>query len=196
MAKISTYPVVPAQPSDIIVGTDASDSNNTKNFSVQSIIDNVPLPTPGWNRFDDSAYTSGSPFLVNDGTKVDLPNNGNLFQDSVGPDVFYDTSSNKLVGINKNDTYILTIAFIASATNANNGYLDVTMSGPAGYNRIADTVTFPKGNGEIHPIHLVWQYYADADFVANGAKIEVGATGTDVQIYDIIYFIQRVYNAQ
>lgn len=38
MAKISTYPVVTPQPSDIVVGTDGSDSNNTKNFSVSGIL--------------------------------------------------------------------------------------------------------------------------------------------------------------
>lgn len=38
MAKISTYPVVTPQLTDIIIGTDASDSNNTKNFSVSGLI--------------------------------------------------------------------------------------------------------------------------------------------------------------
>lgn len=38
MAKISTYPVVTPQPSDIVIGTDGSDSNNTKNFSVSGIL--------------------------------------------------------------------------------------------------------------------------------------------------------------
>lgn len=43
MAKISTYPVVAPQPNDIIIGTDAGDSNNTKNFTAQSIADLAPL---------------------------------------------------------------------------------------------------------------------------------------------------------
>jgi len=38
MAKISTYPVVSPQPSDIVIGTDGSDSNNTKNFSISGIL--------------------------------------------------------------------------------------------------------------------------------------------------------------
>jgi hypothetical protein len=39
MAKISSYPTVAPQGSDILVGTDGSDSNATKNFTAQSVAD-------------------------------------------------------------------------------------------------------------------------------------------------------------
>ena len=39
MAKISTYPVVSPEGSDIIVGSDTGSSNSTKNFTAQSIAD-------------------------------------------------------------------------------------------------------------------------------------------------------------
>jgi len=39
MAKIDSYPTVSPQGSDIVVGTDGSDSNATKNFTAQSIAD-------------------------------------------------------------------------------------------------------------------------------------------------------------
>ena len=39
MAKISTYPVVAPEGSDIIVGSDTGSSNSTKNFTAQSIAD-------------------------------------------------------------------------------------------------------------------------------------------------------------
>mgnify|MGYP000040862584 FL=1 len=39
MAKISTYPVVAPEGSDIIVGSDTGSSNSTKNFTAQSVAD-------------------------------------------------------------------------------------------------------------------------------------------------------------
>ena len=155
----------------------------------------VSLPAaviPGWNRYDDQQYTSISKLVVNDGVTVTLPNDGNKFSDIYGTESFYSPDTSTVLGINENDTYIITITFKGSASNTSNGHIDISMSGPAGYDRIAETITFPKGNNIAHNIHLVYQYYADADFVTNGAQIEVRPDGTNVSIWDIIYFIQRV----
>ena len=155
----------------------------------------VSLPAvviPGWNRYDDQQYTSISKLVVNDSDTVTLTNDGNKFSDIYGTEFFYSPYTSTVLGINENDTYIITITFKASASNTSNGHLDISMSGPAGYDRIAETITFPKGNNIAHNIHLVYQYYADANFIASGAQIEVRPDGTDVSIWDIIYFIQRV----
>ena len=155
----------------------------------------VSLPTPvipGWNRYDDGQYTSASKLVVTDGNTVTLTNDGLKFSDTYGPEFFYSPDTSTILAINENDTYIITVTFKGSASNTSNGHLDIAMSGPAGYNRIAETITFPKGNNIEHNIHLVYQYYADADFVANGAQFEVRPDGTNVSIWDIIYFIQRV----
>jgi hypothetical protein len=87
---------------------------------------------------------------------------------------------------------MITVTFKAAASNTTNGHLDIAMTGPAGYERISETLKFAKGNGVAQNFHLVYQYYADADFVANGAQINVRAVDTDVDIWDVIYFIQRV----
>lgn len=153
----------------------------------------LPAPViPGWNRYDDQQYTSISKLVVMDGVTDTLPNDGNKFSDMYGTESFYSPDTSTILAINENDTYIITVTFKASASNTSNGHLDISMSGPAGYNRIAQTITFPKGNNIEHNIHLVYQYYADADFVTNGAHFEVRPDGTDVSIWDIIYFIQRV----
>jgi hypothetical protein len=153
----------------------------------------LPAPViPGWNRYDDQQYTPASKLVVNDGVTVTLPNDGNKFSDMYGTESFYSPDTSTILAINENDTYIITVTFKASASNTSNGHLDISMSGPVGYNRIAQTITFPKGNNIEHNIHLVYQYYADADFVTNGAQFEVRPDGTDVSIWDIIYFIQRV----
>jgi hypothetical protein len=147
---------------------------------------------PGWNRYDDQQYTSISKLVVNDGTTVTLPNDGNKFSDMYGTESFYSPDTSTVLAINENDTYIITVTFKASASNTSNGHLDILMSGPAGYDRIAETIMFPKGNNIAHNVHLVYQYYADADFVTNGAQFEIRPDGTNVSVWDIIYFIQRV----
>lgn len=155
----------------------------------------VSLPTPvipGWNRYDDQQYTSASKLVVTDGVTETLTNDGLKFSDTYGSELFYSPGTSTVLAINENDTYIITVTFKASASNTSNGHLDFAMSGPVGYNRIAETITFPKGNNIEHNIHLVYQYYADADFVANGAQLQVRPDGTNVSIWDIIYFIQRV----
>ena len=146
----------------------------------------------GWNRFDDDQYTSASPLEVFEGAPVVLPNDGVKFSDSYGSAVFYNPAASEILAINEDDTYIITVMFKAVSSNAANSYMDLSMSGPAGYDRIFETLTFPKGNGVPQNFHRVYQYYADADFITNGAQLEIEVVGATVEVYDIIYFIQRV----
>ena len=146
----------------------------------------------GWNRFDDDQYTSVSPLEVFEGTPVVLPNDGVKFSDSYGSAVFYNPAASEILAINEDDTYIITVTFKAASSNAANSYMDLSLSGPAGYDRISETLTFPKGNNVPHNFHKVYQYYADADFITNGAQLEIEVVGATAEVYDIIYFIQRV----
>ena len=146
----------------------------------------------GWNRFDDNQYTSASPLEVLEGAPVVLPNDGVKFSDSYGSAVFYNPAASEILAINEDDTYIITVMFKAVSSNAANSYMDLSMSGPAGYDRIFETLTFPKGNGVPQNFNRVYQYYADADFITNGAQLEIEVVGATVEVYDIIYFIQRV----
>lgn len=146
----------------------------------------------GWNRFDDDQYTSASPLQVLEGAPVVLPNDGVKFSDSYGSAVFYNPAASEILAINEDDTYIITVTFKAASSNAATSYMDLSMSGPAGYDRVSETLTFPKGNNVPHNFHKVYQYYADADFITNGAQLEIEAVGATVEVYDIIYFIQRV----
>lgn len=150
------------------------------------------LPIAGWNRFDDGTYTNASRLAVASGVTTVLPNDGSALITTYGPLTFYDKATNTILAANVNDTYMITVTFKAAASNASSGHLDVAMSGPAGYDRIAETIKFAKGNGDTQNIHLVYQYYADANFVANGAQFEITPVGTNLEVWDIIYFIQRV----
>ena len=176
-------------------GTASEGTNGQFLKSTASGILWATLPPPqiaGWNRFDDDQYTSVSPLEVLEGAPVVLPNDGVKFSDSYGSAVFYNPAASEILAINEDDTYIITVMFKAVSSNAANSYMDLSMSGPAGYDRVSETLTFPKGNGVPHNFHRGYQYYADADFITNGAQLEIEVVGGTVEVYDIIYFIQRV----
>ena len=192
MAKISTYPVVAPQGSDIIIGTDASDSNATKNFTVSSVLGLYEAPVAGWQRFDDDEFTSMNKLELLDGVVQTLPNNGATSY-SYGPHVFYDPSTSKVLSLNENDTYTITVVFRAEAPNANQTHLDIflTSVSPTPYERLSDSMVFAKGNNTEQGFHLMYQYYADADAVSSGINVKIQSHGGTAYVWDIVYFIQR-----
>jgi len=154
----------------------------------------------GWARYDDSLYTSISPLTLTDGNPVTCPNNANTTIDTyINSAVqFYDPATQKIQVENEGDVYVQTIVFKASATNANQSHLHVYLTNTVGtpYERVIAEVEFPKGNAIAHDEHLVFQYYADADFVANGNQwtLRADTGGGTVDVWDIIFFIQRTQN--
>lgn len=165
----------------------ASDMNEIKT-SVNVLYDNLP----GWARYDDTQYTALAPYNFAGATAFTIPNNaGNVINTNILSAVpFYNGSEAKVYGENENDVYIITVAFKAKIENAN-GYVEVFMQGGNGtpYDRIRNTVTFPKGNNIEHSFALNFQYYADEDVIANGLTLKIlpSHVGT---IYEVIYFIQ------
>lgn len=147
----------------------------------------------GWARYDDTQYTSGSPYTFGT-TAFTLPNNkGNVIDTHIHSDIDY-YSSNKIKAEFDGDVYIITIAFKASISNAN-GYIDLYLEGGNGtpYDRIRDTMTFPKGNNVEHTFAKTFQFYADDDVVTNGLSVKMLASHSG-SIHDVIYFIQRTQN--
>lgn len=153
----------------------------------------------GWARYDDNIYTSSNKFTVSTGTPVTLPNNAatvyNTYINSSIP-FYQDGATPKIRVENLGDVYAMTVVFRYSAANANQtyGHISLDSTGSTPYERVAKDFYFPKGNGTVHNFHEVFQYYADADFITNGNKWTVTATGGPIQIWDIIYFIQRTQN--
>jgi hypothetical protein len=147
----------------------------------------------GWARYDGTQYTSASPYAFTT-TEFVVPNNkGNVIDNHIHSDIDY-YKNNKLYAEFEADVYVLTIAFKAKIGNAN-GYLDLFLEGGNGtpYDRIRETITFPKGNDVEHSFAKTFQYYADEDVVTNGLEVKIKASHSG-SIYDVIYFIQRTQN--
>ena len=147
----------------------------------------------GWSRYDDGQYTSASKLSLAQDTEIVLPNNAaTSYRSYTGVD-YYNSATSKVLADNENDVYIMTIVFSASAANANSTYLEVSLQGVNGtpYDRIRNTVAFPKGNDVEHSEHMVFQYYADSNFVSNGSQVDIMAVGGTAEVWDIIYFIQK-----
>jgi hypothetical protein len=149
----------------------------------------------GWARIDDTVYTSSNKLTLTTNTEVVVPNNaGNVVKSH--PSInFYDSSTQKILGINENDVYILTWAFKASAANANQTFLEYMLEGSGQIARVAGTLSFPRGNNEEHIESIVMQYYTDSTFVSDGIQLKVVSKGNGSLLWDTIYFIQRTQNA-
>jgi hypothetical protein len=151
----------------------------------------------GWARYDDTTYTSSNKLSLADGVEVVLPNNAGAVYRSHPSITFYNGTTNKVLAINENDVYQITVVFRCSAANANQTYLSLHFEGGNGtpYDRIRTDVNFPKGNDVAHDFHQMFQYYTDSDFVTNGTDWKITSNGGAAKIWDIIYFIQRTQNA-
>lgn len=150
----------------------------------------------GWVRLDDGQYTSSNKLSLADGVAVTLPNNANNVVKSHDSVNYFNSTTQKILADNVNDTYMMTAVFKASAANANATFLTINLLGGNGtpYDRIKFDVPFPKGNDVEHDEHLMFQYYADSSFVANGSTLQIMADGGTANIWDIIFFIQKVQN--
>lgn len=148
----------------------------------------------GWCRYDDGTYTSLNKLSLADGVEIVLPNDADsAYRSHTSIDYFED---NKVLAEFENDVYLMTIVFKMSAPNANQTYLELALEGGNGtpYDRVRDTITFPKGNDVTHDYHGLFQYYADANFVSSGSQWKITANGGTATIWDIIFFINKTQN--
>lgn len=183
--KISELKEVAAVTNDDVLAI--VNEGQTKKITVADLVAYNQL---GWNRFDDTVYTSSNKLSLTDGVKITLPNNaGNTV--TSGDFTFYDNATNKFLGVNTNDVYMLTVVFRSSAANANTTHLDFNLEGSGEIDRVSKTLSYHKGNDVAQDFHNVFQYYTDADFVANGVTPKITAVGGTALIWDIIFFIQR-----
>jgi hypothetical protein len=152
----------------------------------------------GWARYNDTQYTGAddnTKLLLANGVTTTLPNNAGSVVRSHSSIDFYDSATNKFVGANENDVYMATVVFKKSAANANQTHIDFALTGADDYDRIKMSMQFYKGNDVAQNTHIMFQYYLDANALANGLTPTVTAIGGSVKVWDIIFFIQRTQNA-
>jgi hypothetical protein len=149
----------------------------------------------GWARYDDTTYTSSNKLSLSDGVEVKLPNNGGAIYRSHSSIDFYNSTSQKLLGLNENDVYVTTIVFNVSSPNANQTHIDLRMVGSGDIERVHKTMAFFKGNDTAQNFHEVFQYYTDSTFVSDGVDVKISSIGGSASVWDIIFFIQRTQNA-
>ena len=196
MTRIKTYANdLSLNDNDKLIGTDINDSEKTKNYKLSDLksyfIGEINQPL-GWGRYDDGEYTADNKKSLTSSVDNTIPNNAsNIIE--VGNFSFYNGS--KLLSESENSCYLLTIAFKASISNAN-GYAELKLNGGNGtpYERVTDTIVFPKGNNVEHSFSKVFQYYSDEDVVTNGLSVVVNPSDT-MLMWDIIFFVQRTQKA-
>lgn len=196
MARISTYPTDESiNGNDILIGTDSNDDNATKSYTLSELKNyfNTGIDLPlGWGRYDDTLHLISNKKTLTALSDNLVPNNkGNVIE--LGDFSFYNGS--KLLSEIENSCYLLTIAFKASISNAN-GYAELKLNGGNGtpYERVTDTIVFPKGSNVEHSFSKVFQYYSDEDVVTNGLSVVVNPSHT-MLMWDIIFFVQRTQKA-
>lgn len=192
MAKISNqdeYNEIIPEAADYVVGTDVSDMNQTKTFTVGSISDYVigqyATAKTGWARYD----TTDGPVVVGDGGCV-TPNMDLVANVNINPytanDMFEFTTDDV------NSVYIVTVVFNAAADNTNSTHVDINfLSGATDYERLSKSIAFYKGNGVTQNFHEVFQFYVDGDLVTYGLTPKICADGGDITVSNAIYFIQK-----
>ena len=152
----------------------------------------------GWARYDDTQYTTSSAFTASINVETTLPNNaGNKIETHLHSNIsFYNESNQKIQVENSGDVYMCTVTFKAKTPNANACDLRIQMdsTGTTPYSRVGKDLFFSKGNDVWMDFHEVFQYYADDDFVTNGNRWKILATGANAYIANIIIFIQRTQN--
>lgn len=150
----------------------------------------------GWAQYVDNEYTSASPFEIDNGQFVTLPNNAGSKIETwlpVGATALYDPIAQKIVPVGVGDYNTITIRFKAVAT-ASTTHLDfgIDIGGTQGV-IFRDVKVFPRGAGVEHPFSISCPGFSLNTFVANGGTVKLGATGGDIMVYDIEFQIVRMH---
>lgn len=152
----------------------------------------------GWARYDDTQYTQASPLVVvHNANPVVLPNNAGFKIETQmnTTSSFYNGIAQKITPNKVNDAFSMVVTFKGKTANASQNHIDIALGSTNGtpYDRIAKSLIFTKAD-TWENFYETFLFYADADFVANGNQWKISATGNnDVQIADVIYYIQKTY---
>jgi hypothetical protein len=164
------------------------------------ILGSIPkVDTGGWARYDDTQYTQAAPLsIVYNASSVILPNNAGFKIETQlnSTNSFYNGILQKVTPGKVNDAYSMVVAFKARTANASRNYMNISMGSANGtpYDRLSKRLFFGKANSWEN-YNETFLFYTDEDFVANGNQWKISVAGNnDVQIADVIFYIQKTYS--
>ena len=168
-------------------------------FTDTTFVDSdAPKRLLGWASYQDTSYTSGSPFVLVDGIKTTCPNNsGTVINTYIpfGVTSLYNNGTQKLTPAQVGDGYHFSIRFIATPS-AVNMYLLFGVDIGAGTDIFQQTIPLPRGAGTPNPISIDVQGYSLSTFLANGGLVRLTAIGGTCSIHTIEFQIHRTSVAQ
>lgn len=172
----------------VIFYSDGGDNWYVKNIGKEVVT--------GWASYEDSTYTLGSPLTIAFGTTTALNNNANSGISTQLPSdasAFWDSTTNKLIGVNDGDKYDIEIRFKAkSNSNSDNFTLNINIGGAIGVIN-KKTCIFVKAANTEQDFAESLQYFTGSTFLTNGGSIEVTAGAGELSIYDISFLITRTH---
>jgi hypothetical protein len=184
------------------IGTTANDgTGDTVRVAFDKVNDNFDevYSFTGWEQITDSTYTSGSPLTIATGvtgkiqtgtvTKIQT-------QLPTGVTTFWDTTTDKLVGVNNGDAFTLSLRFKAKM-DVNNGYFDVALNIGGALGKISnETAVFTRISGTEQNFDIDFSYFTGTTFITNGGTIEIIPMNGNIEIYDIVLVIFRIHKGK
>lgn len=152
----------------------------------------------GWAEYQDTIYTSGSPYLLTGGFDVVLPNNAGVIRNTQKPidiSTFYDSGNQKILGRNGDGLNVF-VYFSAAPATAIQTYMDmwIDIGSPVGelYRR---TFSFPRGIGIKAGVSMSIAGFTLDTWEANGGSVYV-SSNYNLNIWDIRYILTRTHKAR
>lgn len=149
----------------------------------------------GWFHYVDTQYTEGSPFVVNAGNTVALPNNaGTIISDGAptNGDTFYDGTN--ITPTNSGDAYSMSVRMkVKSSVNDGSFVLRLNIGNGSPEFIVGDSRRLVRGANTEQIVTFDFTFFTLDTFVANGGQLEIEAVDGNISFYGINYMIQRTY---
>jgi len=156
----------------------------------------------GYANYVDSTYTSGSPLVLNSGNSyfATIQNDGlgagsTTSQWPAGITEVWNTTTNKLVGINEGDMFDYRLSFKAQ-DGASSALIDITIDIGGTIGEISRrSVSVQKGASAETSIEVSSEFFTGSTFLANGGTIGASTadSSTEMSIWDIRFLVYRKY---
>jgi hypothetical protein len=156
----------------------------------------------GWASYVDSAATSGSPLELNAGNSYVAPitidglaSGSSSAQWPAGVSAPWDTSTNKLIGVNDGDMFDMRLKFSAQ-DGASMTLLDIYIDiGGAIGELWRKSIQIAKGASTETEVLISSNYFTGTTFIANGGIIyaSTAQSSTDMDIWGIEIVLLRKY---